>query len=207
MTIGLQYIVDSFNEVLTSDDIDIMTAFQQKIKATIDIPTGHTTYLKQNNNIRDNSTHSKIQLFETTQRHGIDQSNKPLSFNNVYNYIQQNRRFDINHTNSIPYIFPRQKRKRDNSIGSNTYKPNHRKIARLFFLEKDDVTHYLNNKYLCDNYIQILKCIKEITLDRFAAIINADYEEDIISSINLFKNNTPPGTDINTLCESILKTV
>jgi hypothetical protein len=207
MTIGLQYIVDSFNEVLTSDDIDIMTAFQQKIKATIDIPTGHTTYLKQNNNIRDNSTHSKIQLFETTQRHGIDQSNKPLSFNNVYNYIQKNRRFDINHTNSIPYIFPRQKRKRNNSIGSNTYKQNHRKIVYLFFLEKDDVTPYLHNKYLRDNYIKILKCIKEITLDRFAAIINANYEEDIISSINLFKNNTPPGTDINTLCESILKTV
>ena len=32
MTIGLQYIVDSFNEVLSSSGEDIMTAFQKKIK-------------------------------------------------------------------------------------------------------------------------------------------------------------------------------
>lgn len=205
MTTGLQYIVDSFSEVLTSGEKDIMTAFQQKIEAII--PTGHTTYLKQNNNIRDNSTHSKIQLFETTQRHGIDSSNKQLSFNNVYDYIIQNRRFNIDHKNSIPYIFPRQKRMRNNSISSNMYKQNHRKIVHLFFLEKDDVTPYLHNKYLRDNYIKILTCIRTIGLLRFAAIINADYTEDIISSIHLFKNNTSPGTDINTLCESILKTV
>lgn len=56
MTIGLQYIVDSFSEVLTSGEKDIMTAFQQKIKTTMDIPTDPPTYRStiryqlQNNN-------------------------------------------------------------------------------------------------------------------------------------------------------------
>tara|TARA_B110000971_G_scaffold204432_2_gene225894 strand:- start:6925 stop:9249 length:2325 start_codon:yes stop_codon:yes gene_type:complete len=56
MTIGLQYIVDSFSEVLTSGEKDIMTAFQQKIKTTMGIPTDPPTYRStiryqlQNNN-------------------------------------------------------------------------------------------------------------------------------------------------------------
>ena len=184
MNITLEDIVSIYNQILLSNNNDILAEFKKQIEEKT-LP--HTICDK---------------FIEAQQDRRNDSDNKQYySYKEVYNSMYSKNQIEKEYYNSIPYIFPRKERMSNNKT-NNTY-----------FLEVKNVTKYLNNTTLKVNYLNMLKLLNNknnILKNILKNIQSNTISEDIISSITTFKYGTinmDSHKDINKLCNDILNKV